>query len=267
LAWPQGVVTKIEDVFKTPDQVAKHKKGLKTLIWGVEDTMKTGFSLSWPPPIYDVDTELGAPPLFDYFPGKEIHWCDATYLDPDSDMPDPFVALQRLESTIALLKDIGAGRKPDERIPGTLVIDTGTDVWDWIQAWIDGVGKHTKEGNVLMRTEWAKAKQRWRQLILRLMAKPLHIVMTAQAQEIYQGNKPTGRFRPRIQHASPHMFDIIIHAMKWEIRDPKTQQLSVKYVAEITKCRFKKGWRKQFEEITYDKLAKALKEECGVVIE
>jgi hypothetical protein len=289
-------VRKFEDVFKTPAQMAKHKKGIKVLAWGAEDTFKSGFALSFPPPLYSIDTELGQPPLFQYYVNcpqchketqhilypdgkigqcsicgdlngtmKAINWCDATYLDPNTDDPDPKAALDRLEGTIALLKDIGKDLKETDPIPGTIIIDSGTDTWDWIQAWLEGVGKHTKEGNYLMQTEWAKAKQRWRQLILRLMAKPMHIVMTAQPQEIYAGKQATGEFRPRLQPASQHIFDIVIHCMKWETRI-ENQPVKVRYMSEITKCRFKKGWRAQFEEISYDKLTMALKKECGVEV-
>jgi len=127
MAW-SGPVLKVSDVFKKPSEIAQHKTGLKILIWGEEDTRKTGFCLSCPPPVYHIDTELGAPPLFRYFPGKDIEWCDATYLNPNTDEPDPFVALQRLESTIALLKDVGKDRRPEDPVPGTICIDSGTDV-------------------------------------------------------------------------------------------------------------------------------------------
>lgn len=256
-------IKNIEDVFKTAGQVATHKTGLKILIWGSEDTRKTGFCLSCPPPVYHVDTELGAPPLFDLPDYKEkwtkgeIKWCDATYLNPQTDIPDPEVMLQKLEATIGVLKAVEKG---------TVCIDSGTDVWDWIQAWLEGVGKHTEKGNVLMRTEWAKAKQKWRQLLLRLMAKPLHFVMTAQPQEIYAGNQPTGDFRPRIQGASQHVFDVIIHAQKWVRTDGNPPVKSVKYMAEITKCRFNKDFRPTIQDIMYDKLIMMLKEKLQVEV-
>jgi len=231
--------------------------------------MKTGFALSAvevAPPVWFIDTELGAPPLFQHFKEHldKIHWCDATYLDPNTDLPDPFVALSRLESTIGLLREVTIG-KPERPIPGTIVIDSGTDVWDWIQAWIQGVGKK-KEGQ-LLRFEWAKAKQRWRQLLLRIMAKPVHFIMTAQPQEIYDAaGHATGMFRPRVQGASPHVFDIVIHAQRWETVDAKTKVRSVRYVAEVVKCRFKKGWRPQIEEITFRKLLDKLKTDLGVEV-
>lgn len=251
---------KPEEIFKPASQVAIHKKGLKILLYGPEDTMKTGFALSCPPPVYIIDTELGAPPLFRFFPEKEIHWCDGTYLDPNTDMPDPLRALQRLEATISLLKDVPKG---------TVAIDSGTDVWDWIEHWLEEVGKK-KEGQVL-RFEWYKAKQRWRQLILRLMAKPLHFVMTAQPQAIYVsdgrgGYADSGEIRPRLEKASPHVFDIVVRTMKWNVEDPATKKKKVHYMAEVTKCRFSKDFRPAIEEITFDKLTAKLKEQLGIEV-
>jgi len=255
--WGQPVTTKkIEDVFKPAKEVAQHKTGLKILIYGREDTMKTGFGLSGPPPVYDIDTELGAPPLFQYFPEKDIKWCDATFLDPTKDIQVPESALTQFEGILTLLKDVEEG---------TILIDSGTDIWDWIQGWIQQVGKK-KEGT-LLRFEWAKAKQRWRRLLLRLFAKPVTFIMTAQPQEIYDaGGQATGRFRPRVQSASPHMFDIVIYAQRWETIHPKTKERTVRYVSEIRKCRFKKGYRPLIDEITYEKLCARLKQDLGVEV-
>ena len=260
-----GTALKPEEVFQKSTAVAQHKKGLKILIYGKEDTMKSGFALSFPPPIYSYDTEIGQPPLFQYFPNKEINWCDATFLNPDG-LQDASVALQKFEASMTLLKDIKTG---------TIVIDTGTDVilsafeligrfWDWIQEWLNEVGKK-KEGH-LLQFEWAKAKLKWRKLLLQLLAKPVHVVMTAQPQEIYMNKEPTGVYRARIQGESAHAFDIVIHAMRWEVVNPATQAKTVQYKAEITKCRFKKGWRPLFDDITYDTLTAALKKDLGVEV-
>jgi hypothetical protein len=428
MAWP--TVTKTEEMFKPASTVAQHKTGLKVLAYGEPDTMKTGFALSFPAPIYIFDTELGSPPLFQYYKDKEIHWCDATFLNPQTGLHDASVALQNLETGITLLKDVKAG---------TVVIDSGTDVilsaqslyirslinklgteygrrrksmasgvyrrrwmyngfdksrqhstygnvnikvrsvkeasarvisstrvvscarkllyrktllyvegrrtrtsrkvvktrraisrrkasasktnveidreekkssalyagrttvqqrgarpsqtnfhvqqrtraqlasasfehligrhWDWIQEWLNEIGKH-KEGQ-LLRFEWAKAKLKWKKLLLQLMAKPLHFVMTAQPQEIYANKEPTGVYRPRVQGESAHSFDIVLHMMRWETVNPKDLTRTVRYVTEVTKCRFKRAWRPTFEDIGingFEKLTAKLKEDLGIEV-
>lgn len=261
--WGTGMTTK--DVFKTADTVATHKTGLKVLIFGETDTMKTGFALSAVkrlPPVFIWDTELGAPPLFRHFTAeerKQIHWCDATFLDPTSDMPDPLEAIRRLETSIAALKEYTDAVTAEHPIAGVVVIDSLTDVWDWIQEWLEGIG--VKKKGTLLRFNWPKARHRIKKIIFRLLAKPVHLICTAHPQDIYAGGDATGRFRARIEKALPHRFDIVIHAKRFE-----PQGGTAVYKASVTKCRFKKAWRPVFEDITFGQLIDKLKEDLGVEV-
>jgi hypothetical protein len=45
-----------EDIWLTPDKLQK-KTGLKVLVWGEPETGKTHFALTFPPPVYVIDTE------------------------------------------------------------------------------------------------------------------------------------------------------------------------------------------------------------------
>lgn len=264
MAWGTGIITKPEDVFQRASVVATHKTGLKILIFGRTDTMKTGFALSAvkvAPPVFFFDTELGAPPLFQYFKEDldKIHWCDATFLDPKSDLPDPIVMLQKLESSIRLIREFTDKITPEKPIAGTVVIDSLTDYWDWVQEWLEGVGVKAK--GQLLRFNWPMARHRIKNLIFRLLAKPVHLICTAHPQVIYVGSEPTGRFRPRVEKALPHRFDIVIHAKRFEVPNS-----SVQYKAYVTKCRFKKGWRPTFDEITFKKVLTKLKDDLGVEV-
>jgi len=137
-----------------------------------------------------------------------------------------------------------------------------------VQEWLNEVGK--KKEDTLLRFEWAKAKLKWKKLLLQLMAKSVHFVMTAQPQEIYMNKEPTGTYRARIQGESAHSFDIVLHAMRWEIPDAKNPAIkSVQYKTEVTKCRFKKAWRPTFDDIGiqgFEKLTKQLKADLGVEV-
>lgn len=264
-AWGAGIITHKDQVFKKASTVAMHKTGLKVLIFGETDTMKTGFALSAvkaAPPVFDFDTELGAPPLFIHFTKEEldqIDWCDATFLDPKSDLPDPLVMLQKLESSITAIKEFTDNVTPEKPIAGTVVIDSLTDVWDWIQEWLEGVG--VKKKGTLLRFNWPKARHRIKKLIFRLIAKPVHLICTAHPQVIYVGSEATDRFRPRVEKALPHRFDLVIHAKRFEVPGAPVQ-----YKAYVTKCRFKKGWRPEFTDITFKKVLDKLQEDLGVQV-
>ena len=146
---------------------------------------------------------------------------------------------------------------------GTIVIDSGTDIWDWMQDWMEKTARKKTPAGTVYRFEWARVKQRWRQLVLRLMAKPLHFIITAQPQEIFDAEgRPTGTYRPRIQRATPHIADIVIHIKK--VFEPG--KLKPRHIATITKCRFQRAYNAEIEDITFDKLCKKLYEDLGVVV-
>jgi len=263
-AWGSGIADP-KKVFTKASQVVQHKTGLKVLIFGRTETMKTGFALSAVKrckPLFMFDTELGAPPLFRHFKKEEldfIEWCDATFLDPNTDLPDPLEALRRLESSLTAIKEFTDRTSPDNPIKGVVVIDSLTDVWDWIQEWLDKTG--TKAKGQLLQFNWPKARRRIRKLIFRLLAKPVHLICTAHPQEIYKDKNATGEFRARVEKALPHRFDIVIHAKRFEIPGSDVQ-----YKAYVAKNRFMKNWRPVFDEITFAKLVDKLKEDLGVEV-
>jgi len=179
---------------------------------------------------------------------------EAAILDPETAEPDPALSLSKVEKALTALREVEKG---------TICIDSGTDIWDWLQAWMERTAtKRTKTGGVY-RFEWARVKQRWRQMVLRLMAKPLHFIITAQPQEVYDADgRPTGVFRPRIQRATPHMVDLVLRIDKTYTKG----QSKPKHIATLTKCRFQRGFNLEVEDVTFDKLCQKLKDELGVIV-
>jgi len=78
--------------------------------------------LTFPEPVYIVDTDLGVAPLLtkDVFRNKEIYIYEAVKLSIEKDEVDPIGSLEQLEQALTALKDVNRG---------TVVIDTLTDVW------------------------------------------------------------------------------------------------------------------------------------------
>lgn len=231
------------------------------MVWGDPSVGKTYFALSFPEPIYVIDTEFGVAPVTRHFPDKEIFIHEAAILDPSTDEPDVDASLKSLEKAIAQLKNIEKG---------TIVIDSGTDIWQWLGAWVEQQarksGKITSAGTP-QRLEWGRANLRWRQLILRLMAKPVHFVITAQVAEEYDSRgQQTGNYKPRVQKQTPHMCDIILAMERKYVKKGKGPA-EEKYIATMEKCRFQRGMDMELEDVTFDKLAEALKDKLGVVID
>jgi len=232
-------------------------QGLKVLVWGDAGVGKSYFALSAPPPIYVLDTEFGTMPVVRHFKDKEIYVFEAAILDPDTDEPDAEASLKKIERALATLKDIDKG---------TIVLDSGTDIWGWLGAWVEQgaqkKGKMTSIGQP-QRLEWSRANTRWRQLILRLMAKPVHFVITAQPQEEYSSKgEAMGIYKPRIQKQTEFMCDIILHIEK-EFKKGARKPV---YKATLTKCRFQRGLELTFEDVTFDGLCEVLDEKLGVKV-
>jgi hypothetical protein len=190
---------------------------------------------------------------------KQIYWVNATFLNPQTGAHDPINALTSLQAAIELLNTVKAR---------TIMLDSGTDVWDWIQEWIDEVGKHTTTGNHLMQTEWFKARLKLKKLLLELMAKPVNLIVTAQTQDVYDKatKKPTGEVIPRIEKTAPHTFDLVIHFKRYEIPQQDGSK-KCEYHSDITKSRFQKDYRPVLpQELTYDKLTEAVEKDLGIKV-
>jgi len=241
-----------EEVWLTPERIIQ-KTGLKVLVWGEPEVGKTHFALTFPEPIYVIDTEFGVAPLLakEPFKSKEVYVYEAARLSEETAEIDPAASLDAVEKALTVLL-----RK--QLTKGTVVIDSVTDIWQWHQAWLEQLSdvRRTQTGQIL-RFEWGRANMRYRKLILRLMARPVHVVLTAQSQEVYdaQGH-PTGVYRPRAQRQTAHMVDIVLHLEK--VYDPTSR--AVKYYATLEKCRFQRGLNKRIESVTYDKLVATLRE-------
>jgi len=241
--------------FFTPLQRIEHVGGLKVGIYGAPETGKTYFALTFPEPIYVIDTEFGAKKVARvHFPEKEIYIAEVVHIDPITDEPDPIKSLEKVEKAIAAIASQNISK-------GTIVIDSATDIWAWITAWLEQVATRRTASGQPFRFEYGLANERYRQLIVRLLAKPVHVVLTAQEQDVYDSSgKPTGMKQPRWQKQTPHWVDIVLHTVKRF--DPSLKRW--RYVAVMEKCRFKRAFNLEIEDVTYEKLRNALRRNLGI---
>jgi len=187
------------------------------------------------------------------FKSKDIRVFEAAQLDLNTAEVDPVKSLEAVEEAVGLLKEINEG---------TIVIDSVTDIWQWIGAWLEGVATARTQSGRPYQFEWGKANLRYRRLILRLMAKPnVHVILTGQPRPLYdeQGRR-LPMDEPRVQRQTEHMVDVVLHLQK-QILPHET-----KYFATITKCRFQRGYNKQIEDLTFDKLVEVLQTDLGVIM-
>jgi len=240
-------------VYFTPAKEIRIKHGIKVGIAGEPETGKSYFAMTFPEPVYIIDTEFAAAKLAQqHFPDKDIRIFEAKVIDPATDQPDPIKSLDEVEKAIISLKDVNEG---------TIVVDTVTDYWRWIGAFVEKrATRHTKSGQPF-RFEWATGNERYRYFIYRLLSKPVHVVLTSHMRPIYTASgEETKAKEPRWMGGTPHWCDVVILTKKEFVGG------MWKYWGTISKCRFMRAYSETIEDITFDKLVKVLKDKLGVKI-
>lgn len=254
---PWGDKNSDEEIFEEPKQEAQR---LNVGIAGPPEVGKTHFALTFPEPVYILDTEFGARPLAikDEFSDKEIHIAEIPVLNKKEE-PDAIASLDRLESAI---------KKVDDSQGGTIIIDSITDVWKWIQTWLEQ-RQDVKTNNLgePYRFEWGKANDKYRNLWLLAQLKDMHMVVTGQVKDVYDssGNK-SGETEARWQNQTPHWVDVYLKAWKTKKKASDSGDIEVDYKARFEKCRFERSFDRKLDDVTFDSLKSVLEESFGIKV-
>lgn len=255
---------KVEDpstYFKGGSQVQK-QKGIRIGFWGHEKVGKTHDALTFPKPIYIIDTEFGTYPLLDknhpeFWPWlaesgvvdeDQIMVFEAAVLDEHSGEPDPLLCLSAIERA---LDSLGSVNK------GTIILDSGTDVWTFISTWLEGVAvKRSATTGDKYQFEWGKANARYRLLMMRLLTKrSMNIIITGQERAVYDSDgKATSLTKAQWQKKTGHWVDIVINC---------TKASDGKFRGRVDACRWGKYTNKMINPPVYENIIKWAKEECN----
>lgn len=255
----------LDTAFKKRDQIQQH--GAKVFIWGSYGIGKSFFSLSFPEPIYVISTEFGVSQLLHHFPDKDIRImeCTETYTDApikkisgkeDTSLgaTDPEVSLRNIEKATLLLKDV---------TEGTIVLDSGTDMWEFFSAWIDyNADKYTKSGQ-MMRTEWGKVNSKYKNILMRLISRPTNFVLTGRSQNVYSADgKETSNEKFSGQKNTPFIPDLVLHLQRTKRPNIDSSGKVIgnidERIATVEKNRFGEAGQVIIDP-TYDALKEALK--------
>lgn len=240
----------LEGAFLPIDDAA-HKRGLKVAVWGSEGTGKTHFALTFPEPVYVVDTEMGATPLRKKFKGKTINVMNVLNIDASGEAwesDDVSDVEQILHGLDILLK------RPQEEQKGTIVIDSGSDLWNMIQGY--GKVKLYKlkpQDRLKAQWDWGPITKIHRTLFKRLLKSRYNLVFTGKVSEVYNGPNPTGVYVGKFQKDVPYLCDVVVKMEKRFIN--KVPQR----VGVIEKCRMNGNIDgKVYPNLTFDTLKKAI---------
>lgn len=206
---------------------------------------KTHFALSMPEPVYVIDTEMGTAQLEQQFPDKDIRVVNVWEAGDDFET-DPILSLRNVDLIVDSLSDIPEG--------STIVIDSGTDLWEWVKGCLRlEVLKVDKTAHVQPSDyQWANSK--YAAIILKLLKYPAHFCITAREQKEYSSASldETGSVYPNWQKWTPNYVDFNIHLQK--VQDD--------FYGVMEKCRFtrdKKYVGKSIKDITWEKFYKLYK--------
>jgi KaiC/GvpD/RAD55 family RecA-like ATPase len=227
------------------------KRGLKVAVWGPQSSGKTHFALSFPQPIYVIDTELGSTPLRKKFKDKDINVLNVVSVAQDSTgvEADDVADFEEVLKGINYLLD-----KPIEEQKGTIVIDSSTDLWSMIQGY--GKTKMYKlkpTDRLKSQFDWAPITKLHTVLLKRLLKSPYNIVLTGKSGEVFDGPVNTGEPVGRFQKDVPYLCDVVLHMEKRYVNKELTR------VGVIEKCRMNGALDGQIlASPSYNTLAKAI---------
>ena len=238
---------------------AEPVKFLKVAFHGQQKTGKTRNALTFPEPIYVILTEPGLKPLKKLFPTKEIYFIDAYVPDYTGVFDvDATKSLARVDAAVRQIRQL-AVEKPGS--VGTVVFDSVTDIWKWVQEWMKTeILKIDKTARVKQQWDWGYANTKYQNIIMQILSLPAHLVLTAQDKEEYSGpGSPSGEYTARWMNQTPYWVDIVIGLHK--VSNPKTG--IVQFVATVEDCRhMDEGMNpivnEDIPDFTFDKLIQKL---------
>ena len=196
----------IMDVFK-PSVSLEHVTGIKIAIWGRAKVGKTHFAMTAPKPIYGIDTE-GSWSLnrkqFSKEDQEKINVAQVLYeSDKKNHKVDVVASLQAAYDALDVLTDFIATY---EGPVGTIVIDSGSDIWDWLGTWKDE-SNFSDPG----RLAWGHANKRYNEFIMMMLHSKWNVIGIFRA-EAAVGNSGVdlGYDKAKWQKKTDYWFDVII---------------------------------------------------------
>jgi hypothetical protein len=243
----QKVEEKPDELFKPIEEVAPLRR-LKVGVYGIYATGKTHFALTFPEPVYVIDTEFGSVPLRKKFEGKKIYVLECFVQSQEEGKADPIKSLALVEKAVKLLSTIKSG---------TVVLDSISDIWTWEELRMKEIV--SEKGRDVYQFDWGIANRHYLDIIRALLSYPLNLVITAKTREVYDTEgKPTGMIEARWQKDTPYFVDVVVRMTKrfYPIGEGK---MGVRYIGTIEKCRAERI-DAEIEDLTYDKLLAVLKD-------
>ncbi|MDO8622634.1 MAG: AAA family ATPase [archaeon] len=237
----QQVKEDVSSLFVPLQEVAQ-KRGLKVGVYGKAGSGKTRFALTFPEPIYVLDTEKGSDFFGKLFPNKKIHIADV-YQKGKEGEKDEVACFEKFQKTINWITE-------NEK-EGTVVIDSGSDLWKFAQTYGKvKIFNLTPEARLRLRFDWGKITNLYEQLLSSLIHSSLNVVITGKVSNKFDSTgQETGETQSRWQKDTEYALDIVMEMQKHDLKDKNV------FYATVEKCRANGNLTgKKIDDINYEKL-------------
>jgi hypothetical protein len=196
---------------------------LKIGIWGRAKVGKTHFSMTNSKgKIFIIDTEGSAKVNVLAFPDevkKRIFIFDLLNVSDLKEGEGEIDYAGTLDILEDVVKKVAQASKDEGASNVTIVIDSATDIWDWLGIWLDEItpaAQHIgKDKDKVQRLEWGKANKRYADIFRNLMRSGCNVIMTFRAKEaVGTDGANVGYFIPRWQKNTDYWIDVIVQIDK-----------------------------------------------------
>ena len=175
-------------------------------VWGEQKSGKTQFALTFPDPIFYFNFDWG---MEHHLPGlrsREVFVADYLTVNPQ-------LTESEAESMLAgFERDYGAALKVGN---GTLVIDTGTALWNLAsKVFLDDIKKKRRDGQIYP-FDYANANAYFQNLINQVKQTGMNLCLVQRAREKYNNQgQATGVYEAQGNNAVPYLVQVQLHLFK-----------------------------------------------------
>lgn len=181
---------------------------LVVAIWGREKSGKTQMALSFPDPLYFFNFDWG---VEHHLPrlqkeGREVYVASYLPTTADISVDDAGAILRAFEQDYT--NALSATRK---RGGGTLVIDTGTQLWQLVSSCFLEPVRAKRKDSQIYPFDYGKPNQYYAHLINESKQAGANIVLVHRAREVYDAaGKPTGKYEMQGNNQTSYLVQIVL---------------------------------------------------------
>lgn len=262
-ATPQKATETVDDYFTISTELP-NIEGFRLSIFGESGVGKTHLCANAPGEVFFIDTEGTAKTVIDkqdMDQRKKIRLMNVKQKFTDEvEIINYTATLEGLEKAVDSIYRYTQG-DPENGVPkpprGTIVIDSASDLWDWLQFWlsIQTDLARAKSGKMI-QTEWQRPNKRHKEILDKLLLTGWNVILTAQAHPVYDsGGQMTTMNDPKWQKGVPFWADV-----SGELRNKGGETEFV-----IRKCRHDKFLvGKVVPNPTFESIVKFISDETGL---